>query len=641
MIDPGHQFSVPYEALIQSLEDRVRNGVEQPDRFRFVFQSAITAYELPREASDVTGVTGLMGRVFTEFEPGVHYRFANNRLIWADPANHPDEGSGVDVEFTWRDRPAGLTDFNPGSVVGTLIRAVAREMKLVYEQMDQAYRRAFIDVATGVALDNVVALLGIDRHPPIRARGWVTYARRTATDRPVAIAKGSRVADASGRTFATLQEAAIPPREDEIRVQSGGVLHTTDRIAKLVGVWRQADAPDPAKALHTIGTAGGQPFGADERTVTLAAGVRPAGELRVRYQPKSVTVPVEAVEPGTDGNVNAGTVTVMPTPPAGVTGVVNDAPIEGGRPAEPDDQLRERAKHALERAGNATLNALEFAVLGVDGVEGVEVLDHSVDGSIPLGEVRLRYSAAGDVAKVKQAVTAVVNATRAAGIRAVADLVTTILVSGTFYLVPDTAVPAGAPAGFLSAAVEAIQALTIGASLSVRRLNALAYRVGGLADVAEAQLLARLSAGEQPVPVTDPLVVDRAELVRPDEASLRAVLLRGLEVAATSKAGTTSKVDLRLTDQAGAAVQFVSYPVDLSVELRAALKATPDQPPERVGLFTRRVTFANAPTATLEIQPGDAPGFRPADHEPAVSATIGAAAYPGLASAQTTIDLSP
>jgi uncharacterized phage protein gp47/JayE len=632
MIDPGHEFSLPYETLIRSLEDRVRNGVEQPDRFHFVFQSAITAYELPREASEVTRVSGVVGRVFTVFQPGVHYRFANNRLLWPDPARRPDDGSGVDVEFSWRDRPAGLTDFNPGSVVGTLVRAVARELKLLYEQMDQAYRRAFIDVATGVGLDNVVALLGIDRHPAIRARGQVTYLRRTGTARPVVIAAGGRVADATGRTFVTLEPATIAPEQDEFRAESGLVLHTTDKIAELVGIWPRADTPAPDTALPTVDTATGQPFGVDERTITLAH-VAPAGELRVRYQAKSVTVAIEAVEPGPDGNVNAGTVTVMPTPPSGVTGVINEGPVEGGRPAEPDDQLRERAKHALERAGNATLNALRFAVLGVDGVDGVEVLDHSVDSSIPLGEVRVRYSAAGDVEQARRAVAAVVEATRAAGVRAIADLIQTVLVSGTFALVPDTAVPADAPAEFLTAVVEAVRELAIGEPLSVRRLNALAYRVGGLADVAEAQLVADGQA------VTDPLVVDRAALIRPDEANLRAVLLSGLEVAATRTVGSAAEVDLRLVDAAGTAVPFTAYAVDLAVELRARLRTTPDQPPERVGRFTRRIAFTNSSTATLRIEPGDAPGFRPADHDPALTAVVTAAAFPALAGASATVEL--
>ena len=43
-----HPFSVHFEDVIAALEEHVRNGVEQPDQHRFVFQSAVTAYELPR-----------------------------------------------------------------------------------------------------------------------------------------------------------------------------------------------------------------------------------------------------------------------------------------------------------------------------------------------------------------------------------------------------------------------------------------------------------------------------------------------------------------------------------------------------------------------------------------------------------------
>ena len=75
----------------------------------------------------------------------------------------------------------------------------------------------------------------------------------------------------------------------------------------------------------------------------------------------------------------------MPTPPNGVEGVINKEPVAGGTPDETDDQLRQRAKFHLERLGNATLNALKFAVLEIDGVEGVSVADHSVDSAIPLG----------------------------------------------------------------------------------------------------------------------------------------------------------------------------------------------------------------------------------------------------------------
>jgi uncharacterized phage protein gp47/JayE len=123
----------------------------------------------------------------------------------------------------------------------------------------------------------------------------------------------------------------------------------------------------------------------------------------VRYRPLSTTVAIEAADAGPQGNVNAGTITIMPTPPPGVDGVTNENPTHDGQSAEDDDRLRDRARHALERAGNATLNAIRFAVLEVDGVEGVEVIDRSTDDSIPLGEVRVRYSG-GRIEDVRRAV---------------------------------------------------------------------------------------------------------------------------------------------------------------------------------------------------------------------------------------------
>ena len=122
MIDPGHPFSIPYENLITAMEDRIRWGVEQPDRARFTFRNGVSSYELPREAYAISRVTGLMVNNFTLFQPGVHYRFSNNRILWVHASEAPDEGSRFEVEYTYRERPAGLTDFNPeeGPVINGL-----------------------------------------------------------------------------------------------------------------------------------------------------------------------------------------------------------------------------------------------------------------------------------------------------------------------------------------------------------------------------------------------------------------------------------------------------------------------------------------------------------------------------------------
>ena len=123
-----------------------------------------------------------------------------------------------------------------------------------------------------------------------------------------------------------------------------------------------------------------------------------------------------------------------------------------------------------------------------------------------------------------------------------------------------------------------------------------------------------------------------AQLVRPDEENLRAVLLRALHVSATRAAGAATEIDLQLVDEDGTPLAVAgSLTLGVAVELAARRKTAPDQPPVRVGDVTRDIVFDAAPKATLTIDPaGDAPGFDEAIHLSPLTATIAAAAYPGL-----------
>jgi len=56
----------------------------------------------------------------------------------------------------------------------------------------------------------------------------------------------------------------------------------------------------------------------------------------------SATVTVEAVEPGSKYNLKTGSITVMVTPPAGVTQLVHVTACQGGTDAETDEELRAR-----------------------------------------------------------------------------------------------------------------------------------------------------------------------------------------------------------------------------------------------------------------------------------------------------------
>ncbi|MBN1480105.1 hypothetical protein EH223_19285 [candidate division KSB1 bacterium] len=640
MIDPGHPFSVQYKDLIEAFEERIRDGVEQPDRARFTFKSSVLSYELPRTAYAILQVSGRMGANFTVFQAGSHYRFSNNRIIWIHPTEFPDEGTRLEVEYTYRERPAGLTDFNPGSVVGTLIRAVSREMKLIYEQMDQAYRRAFIDQATGVALDNVVALLGIERNPDIHAIGHVTFYRKKASTTSVLIEEKTRVTDESDRSFVTTEAGEIEPVRIEFDYQLDGLINVKNKIAELEGIWLRSGDPENDTPFDIKDTETDYPYGEDERTITLADDVRPTEELQIRYKPKSVTVAIKAEKVGPEGNVNAGTIVIMPTPPIGIDGVVNEEPTSEGKSAEPDDQLRERAKHALERSGNATINAIKYAVLDVDGVEGVEVVDFNSGENIPLGEVRVRFSG-GDAEQVAK----VVDLTRAAGVMARLEVINTVFILGTFYVIPDLTVPAAASQEFLTGITEALDALTIGQPLSVRRLNAMVFNIAGLADVAEAQLQFKKKDLENPDdfivgPVSDPFLIESSELIRPDTSNLKVTLLGSLK--AKRKEGENLQIDVWIEDATGNTIHFKNYAVNINVTLMAYLLDKPDLPPERIGLLKQELSFSDASIALLTIDPGsDEINFDSDKHAPTVQVLIKASAYPGLKTVEdVTVDFS-
>lgn len=578
MLDPGRPFSAThsYLDLIHALEEQIRNGVQQVDQARFVFKTSESSYELPRWADAITTVSGVVANTPTMFQPGVDFDLRNNRLLWRldAAATRPDDATRFTVQYTYRDRPSGLTDFTPGSVISTLVCAVAHELKLLYEQMDEAYRRAFIDTASGVALDNVVALLGVSRKLAKNARGKVTF-RRKDTARAVTIRQNTTVATESGLTFATVADAVLG-----------------------VGV-------------------------------------------------ATLDVAIEAQEPGPEGNVEADTIVIMPTPPPGLGSVTitNPEPLKEGQVQESDAQLRERAKFRLERSGNATLNAIKFAVLEqVDGVLGVEVTDHSVDASIPLGEVRVRYSGEAD----RLAVERVVNQTRAAGVLAQVGAITRILIAGRFYVIPDTS-GTDATAVFRASVVDAIQALGIGEPLSLRRLNALAYSIPGLADVAEAQLTHN-RADSETTDVTDPFLARPTEQLQPDDSDITVIRLNAFQMTASRDPAAT-RLSVQLGRVQGEPEVFTpgtfrDVTLDVQLTVRARLLAKPDDAPERVGSLIQSLHFTQADTATLVIPdtailatPENPVGYRPTVHNPnGVEIVLQAAAFPGLQPTTRTVD---
>lgn len=125
-----------------------------------------------------------------------------------------------------RDRtPASISDFETGSVARTLYETFAYEMALLYEQMHGVYLSGFVETATGIHLERVVAVLGIQRGEPDFATGLVTFERDLGIDETLEIPLGFMVTtseDADGtvkKAYQTVETKQLGPTDTQVQVR--------------------------------------------------------------------------------------------------------------------------------------------------------------------------------------------------------------------------------------------------------------------------------------------------------------------------------------------------------------------------------------------------------------------------------------
>jgi hypothetical protein len=283
MTQPPELVHRPYRQLVDNLLIRVAGGVADEEH---VFDPRVAEYDLVQPVDPVRGIRVVTGVTDTEpdrtFVDGTDYvRIGpdgahGDRLRWltGGAAVNPVPGSVFQIDY-W---PVGarslLTDLSVGSVVRTLLEAVARELAVVHAEINEAYRAGFIDHATGTSLDFVVALLDVRRRTADFAGGAVTFFRGTGTD-AVTIPAGTQVTTDDGKViFETRAERTLQPGQPNITVE---VLATSPGEAGLL----------PAGAITRL-VAPPQGIG---RVTNADATVRPAAaetdpELRERAKAK-------------------------------------------------------------------------------------------------------------------------------------------------------------------------------------------------------------------------------------------------------------------------------------------------------------------------------------------------------------------
>ena len=151
-----------------------------------------------------------------------------------------------------------------------------------------------------------------------------------------------------------------------------------DYHAQLRSLERKPALPAQGTVRFTAGEASQSDRSIPEGTVCMTAGlvrfattqaaVLPAGEL-------TVDVPVQALEPGTAGNVSAQTVVSMAVAPMGIASCTNPQAFAGGADGEGDEELRARILDTFRRLPNGANAAFyEQGALSFDQVAAATVV---------------------------------------------------------------------------------------------------------------------------------------------------------------------------------------------------------------------------------------------------------------------------
>ena len=213
-----------------------------------------------------------------------------------------------------------ISDTTAGSIMQTLAETFAFEMSTFYAMLDKAHDAGYLNTAEGMALDNVIAVLGIKRTEPGLLSGKVVFSRGVPARSDIIIPERTQV---TGPPLPNI--GAVPVFE----------------TAELVSI--QAGQLSANVTVHEI----------RENSTDNACGTLPPGSL-----------------------------TIMPRPILGVENVNNPGPIIKGNKAEDDETLRVRAGSVLKTNQTCTLDALA-AIVKSHGIDTVKVMESpDIPGSI-------------------------------------------------------------------------------------------------------------------------------------------------------------------------------------------------------------------------------------------------------------------
>jgi hypothetical protein len=226
-----------YPEVAESLLNRLLGGVSAEAHPYPPAGAKREPFSHALERSPVAQLTALWGArngASFRFERDADYKLSadGTAVEWLKDGKRPDDGTAFEVHYLPRQREVGVNDLYPGSVVRTLMEAVALETAGLYAQMEVVYEAGFIDTARGGALDHVVALLGLQRVRAGRNATELRFARAKNARGAITLPAGTRAATADGAIeYETLADLTLADGQDSAKVPARDLLASNDGVA--------------------------------------------------------------------------------------------------------------------------------------------------------------------------------------------------------------------------------------------------------------------------------------------------------------------------------------------------------------------------------------------------------------------------
>lgn len=328
-----------------------------------------------------------------------------------------------DMFQTLQDNYNGTLNPDNIGVVIELLDTYAEVLAIFESEMRTVLDSAHLEHAEGQALDYLVELKGVYRREPTKSDGIQEFYFDSPHDVDVFIPQGTTVQT----------DATIPTRfetDEKARLlgsitKSDSNTYTTTNTSFVTKVTQTVDVSGRdsldvtadyrttdssyTSYIEIADSTNATVITSDSTTSTSTITVGPTsydvsgldGDIAIEYRIRvgnssgsaelsyaetsmtgqtSVNVPVTAVEAGSDGNVGASNVTdFFNTRPHADLETTNPSAIDGGRDEEEDEDLRERAKLAVDDGAKATLPALLQSLRGLKNLESATLYYNDTD----------------------------------------------------------------------------------------------------------------------------------------------------------------------------------------------------------------------------------------------------------------------